>query len=312
MQSSKRILIAVDGSPHSLNAVNYVARNCARSIFINLIHIMPKRPEQVFWQINLDKEFIDRMKAKYERWEREQRDASLAFLESMKAVLIGFGFHADRLNTILRERQSGTATDIVAEAGKDYDALVIGRRGLNKVDSLLLGSVSNKAVELIGDIPVWLIGGDVRSRKILVAVDGSENSAKAVNYLAEFGFNPPAEISLCHVIRGRESFGAPVFEFDQEIEFRLEESLKEGLAQMFADYGECLIKAGISSQRISAKCITRSFSRAGDLVREAHQGGYGTIVMGRRGISKVREFLMGRVTTKVLNGAEGLAVWIVP
>jgi len=34
--------------------------------------------------------------------------------------------------------------------------------------------------------------------------------------------------------------------------------------------------------------------------------------MGRRGLSKVREFLMGRVTSKVLSRAEGFAVWIVP
>jgi len=39
---------------------------------------------------------------------------------------------------------------------------------------------------------------------------------------------------------------------------------------------------------------------------------YVLIVMGRRGLSKVHEFLMGRVTNKVLSRAEGLAVWIVP
>ena len=46
--------------------------------------------------------------------------------------------------------------------------------------------------------------------------------------------------------------------------------------------------------------------------KEAQEGNYGTIVMGRRGLSKVHEFLMGRVTNKVLNRAEGFAVWIVP
>jgi nucleotide-binding universal stress UspA family protein len=34
--------------------------------------------------------------------------------------------------------------------------------------------------------------------------------------------------------------------------------------------------------------------------------------MGRRGLSKVREFLMGRVSKKVLDRGEGFAVWIVP
>ena len=53
-------------------------------------------------------------------------------------------------------------------------------------------------------------------------------------------------------------------------------------------------------------------SRSGDIIREAREGAYGTIVMGRRGLSKVRDFLMGRVTSKVLNQAEDFAVWIVP
>ncbi|MEE8620893.1 MAG: universal stress protein [Syntrophobacteria bacterium] len=48
------------------------------------------------------------------------------------------------------------------------------------------------------------------------------------------------------------------------------------------------------------------------MLTEAQEGEYGTIVMGRRGLSKVREFLMGRVTNKVLHRAEGFAVWIVP
>jgi nucleotide-binding universal stress UspA family protein len=55
-----------------------------------------------------------------------------------------------------------------------------------------------------------------------------------------------------------------------------------------------------------------SYTRAGDILKEAKDGGYGTIVMGRRGLSKVHEFLMGRVTNKVLHRAEGFAVWIVP
>ena len=41
------------------------------------------------------------------------------------------------------------------------------------------------------------------------------------------------------------------------------------------------------------------------------EGGYGTIVVGRRGLSKVYEFFMGRVSDKVLHLAKDMAVWIV-
>ncbi|MCK8601583.1 universal stress protein [Desulfoferrobacter suflitae] len=312
MQDTMRILIAVDGSNHSLNAVRYVGRYCSHGVFVNFIHILPKKPEQVFWQVNLDEAFIATMKARYQRWEQEQRRAGRAVLESARHHLVRCGFRENRLHTMLCERQTGTAADIVAEAQNDYQALVIGRRGLNKMDSLFLGSVSNRIVELLKDTPVWLIGGDVRSMRILVAVDGSHNSAKAVEYLAGCALSGTAEIALCHVVRGLDSFGAPVFELDQDMATRLEASLRAGLTKMFDDYRERLVKAGISAQRISTKYLPHSFSRAGDLLRAARQGGYGTIVMGRRGISKVRQFLLGRVTVKVLNGADDLAVWIVP
>jgi nucleotide-binding universal stress UspA family protein len=49
-----------------------------------------------------------------------------------------------------------------------------------------------------------------------------------------------------------------------------------------------------------------------DILQEADEGRYGTIVMGRRGLSKVRQFLLGRVTNKVLQRAEKFTVWLVP
>ena len=81
---------------------------------------------------------------------------------------------------------------------------------------------------------------------------------------------------------------------------------------MFRAYQESLEKAGVLAARISTKYTQQSHTRAGEILREAKDGDYGTIVMGRRGLSKVHEFLMGRVTNKVLSRAEGFAVWIVP
>lgn len=40
-------------------------------------------------------------------------------------------------------------------------------------------------------------------------------------------------------------------------------------------------------------------------------GGYGTIVLGRRGLSQVEKFTMGSVSSKTLQLAEEMAVWIV-
>jgi nucleotide-binding universal stress UspA family protein len=60
----------------------------------------------------------------------------------------------------------------------------VGRRGLSKLGDIFLGSVSYKIVQGIENTPVWVIGGDIRSKKMLLAVDGSENSRKALDYAA--------------------------------------------------------------------------------------------------------------------------------
>jgi nucleotide-binding universal stress UspA family protein len=46
-------------------------------------------------------------------------------------------------------------------------------------------------------------------------------------------------------------------------------------------------------------------------VEEARNSSCGTIVMGRRGLSRVEEFFMGRVSKKVLQLAKWNAVWVV-
>lgn len=51
-------------------------------------------------------------------------------------------------------------------------------------------------------------------------------------------------------------------------------------------------------------------SRAASLYNEAEKNGYGTIVIGRRGISVVEEFFMGRVARKITQMAKNSAVWI--
>ena len=68
---------------------------------------------------------------------------------------------------------------------------------------------------------------------------------------------------------------------------------------------------GIEGDRISTKIVTGVSSRAKAVVEEAKNGGYSTIVVGRRGLSRVEEFFMGRVSKKVMQLAQEMAVWVV-
>jgi nucleotide-binding universal stress UspA family protein len=262
----------------------------------------------------MDAEFMRRMKEKYDRSATECRRSAEAFLERCRGILVEAGFPERHIGLSVRHWQRGVARDIIDEARNGYDAVVVGRRGLGRVESLLLGSVSNKIVQKLEEVPVWVIGGDIQSKKVLLAVDASESSRKAVEYAAPFLAESGAETTLCHAVRAfLPTFGPDVIgSAGGAMEDELMEKLREGIGRMFDSYKNSLGGAGVGLEKISTVCKTESFSRAAEVLKAAREGSYGTIVMGRRGISVVREFLMGRVTTKVLNGAEGLAVWVVP
>ena len=312
MKNSRKILVAVDGSSHSLNAVRYVAQNCGPAgLSVNLMYVMPTTPE-TFWDLEKDAFFMQKMKSRYAQWKREAKKVAQGFLDDAKNVLVKANFQEEQVGVIYQERKVGIARDVAEEATRGYDAVVVGRRGLSKVEDLFLGSVSHKIVERIADTPVWVIGGDIRSNKMLLAVDASENSRKAVDYVGTFASGTEVELTLYYVVR---SFGLGFLEDfsmrEEDIEDFVEEA-ESNVQRMFRSYRKRLEKAGVEPARISTKHTLQSHSRADDIVRQAKKGGYGTIVLGRRGLSKVREFLMGRVTNKVLDRAEGFAVWIVP
>ena len=96
----------------------------------------------------------------------------------------------------------------------------------------------------------------------------------------------------------------------KELTYKLEAAEKE-ISSAFDKAKRCLTDAGFKSEQISTKVISDAYSRAEAIVKEARDGDYGTIVLGRRGLSKVKEFFMGRVSKKVIQTIRNRAVWVV-
>ncbi len=310
MAKKKNILIALDGSKHSLNATKYVARTCnPASLKVDLMHVMPTAPE-TFWDLEKEAHFRDKIQPKYTEWKKNTAEAAQRFLNDVRNVLIEAGVTENDVGAILQGREVGIARDIVAQSARGYDAIVVGRRGLSESGDHLLGSVANKIVEVVKDTSVWVVGDNINSKRMLLTVDASENSSKAVDYVGNVATAPDAGITLFHVVRRFGFLDDPTLR-DHEIEGFWEE-VKKDIPRMFRFYKESLEKAGVDASRISSRANMNSSSRAGDILKEAREGGYGTIVIGRRGLSKVHEFLLGRVTNKVLHRADGFAVWLVP
>ena len=68
--------------------------------------------------------------------------------------------------------------------------------------------------------------------------------------------------------------------------------------------------AGFEPNDVTLKVGTKKKGVARDILDEA-QSGYDIIVVGRRGLSAVKEFFFGSVSQKVINGVKDVSVLIV-
>jgi nucleotide-binding universal stress UspA family protein len=315
----KKILIVVDGSEHSLNAVRYTARTVpAEGVDIVLFHIMTRIPES-FWDLQREPAYHYRF-VDIGEWEAQQQEMIQAFMAQAAEVLYAANFERESVKVNIRDRNQGIAQDIIAESQHDYDTVVVGRRGLSELKDFMLGSIANKLVERLVHVPVWIVGARQQRGKCLVCMDASEGAMLAVDYVASMlGRSPHLEVTLFHVVRGFDFFHriagkSPVPASDKALNEKLEKELElavRGIDPVFEEATNRLLKGGVAPGRVAEKVVKGASSRAGAIADEAAHGDYDTIVVGRRGLSKVQEFFMGRVSNKVIHLAKDKTVWVV-
>lgn len=295
-QEHKKILLAVDGSDRSLEAVRYVSKIPSFSeMGVVLFHDFGKVPEH-YW--DMEREASPAWKLhELAAWESEYKKMIQNHMERAKKTLWRAGFPKDKVKVKIHERKKGIARDIAKEANRGYSCVVVGRKGMSQIKDLVLGSVSTKLIEKLSFVPLVVVGKNPKPGTLLLALDGSENSMRTVNYLAANLGNSDFEVTLIHVIRGNNGV-------------RITEA-KEAITEVFDEAKSRLTESGFESNQITTRIITGAHSRAGAILKEAKEGGYGTIVVGRRGLSHGRDFFIGRVSNKLIHMAKNQAVWVV-
>jgi nucleotide-binding universal stress UspA family protein len=153
-------------------------------------------------------------------------------------------------------------------------------------------------------------------KKILVALDDSDNALRSVNYLAE-NFNTKSRITLLSIIQDTASLCdlnspelTPYFKSQQSNFCLLEDKKKELITVALAKAKDILLKAGFDEKNIEIKTHMKKRGIARDIIDES-QRGYDLLVMGRRGISGIREFFLGSVSHKVFTLSKDISVLII-
>ncbi len=153
-------------------------------------------------------------------------------------------------------------------------------------------------------------------KNILVALDDSENAMAAVESLAE-NFTPDHNVTIFSVVQDTaavcEMYSpelSPHFMAERRDFCSLDHIKKELINEAQQKAKEILVQAGFSEENINSKVENSKKSVAKDIIMEA-KSGYGTVVLGRRGLSGIQEFLLGSVSNKVVNSAKNVSVFVV-
>ncbi len=291
----KRILVALDGSERSLHTVRYVSRVPGfRNMTVVLFSVYSEIPEG-FWDLQKMPQFSRRI-GEIHAWETQSRQALEETQEEARRILVKAGLPEEAVVVMNRKMRQGVARDILKE-GKTCNAIAAGRRSSGKIKELMLGSVSTKLIEKVDFAPLVLVGKESTPDRILVALDGSPNSMRAVGCVARMMAGSEARVLLFHAIRGTDE--------------KLIRLAGEAMEEVFEQARGRLAKAGLSGNLVDTRIVSGVESRAGAIVGEARVGDYKTVVIGRKGYSRIRQFFMGRVSKKVVYLGRGLAVWIV-
>jgi nucleotide-binding universal stress UspA family protein len=305
-KKQKKILVALDGSERSLLTVKYILKVAPfADMKIVLFNVFSGVPES-YWDLEREPKSVKSVN--YVRaWEVEQKKKIEAFMDQARGILIRSGFPAAQVEVKIQHRKKGIARDIVKEARAGYEAVVTRRRGMGRIPGIILGSVSLKLLEAMSFIPLLLAGRKPPGKKFLIAFDGSQDAMKAVDFAGAFLVGHDVDLRLLHVIRGGEKTDEILASSDDFVH-----NAEKNIVKAFDEAKKSLIAKGFSPDRITTQVITGVRSRAAAIVDEGKKLDVGTIVMGRRGLSRTEDFFMGRVTNKVVYIAREKSVWIIP
>jgi nucleotide-binding universal stress UspA family protein len=158
-------------------------------------------------------------------------------------------------------------------------------------------------------------------KKILIALDGSESSLKAVEYVGrQFANMPDVQFTLYHVLSGLP----PEFWDEGHIFSEKERASRKALEEQWLanqrmkfdpvlqTAREMLARHNIAPEQIDAKYAAESIAVVPDcIIAEAKAGNYQTLVIGRCGHHHARHLILGSNSSTIVQYGAGLAICVV-
>ncbi|MFH1077003.1 MAG: universal stress protein [Pseudomonadota bacterium] len=131
-------------------------------------------------------------------------------------------------------------------------------------------------------------------KKVLITIDNSENGILGAAYVANM-------LGRCSNIK------ATLFHVQTDETYADETGIQEAMNVARS----ILIKGGIPEKSISIQVQKKDAGIGNDILNEIEKGGYGTVVVGRRDVSRAHQLFFGSVASKIMQNAKNCTIWIV-
>ena len=272
-----KVLLAVDKSLHAEQAVRAVSA-CFSGAEVEILHVLDiEAVPHSHLSAALIEEYHQRLRAGL------QADAN-QFLPKYQATLSSAFFR----NVCVTAREGRTAAVILQTAASSRsDLIVLGSRGLSEIQSLLLGSVSYRVAHS-AVCPVLLVKRELPAiRKVLLAVDRSEASDRAVQVLAGQTLFPPCGVVALTVC-------------PPSLADLLPEALRHHGHASASEY-LAAVKSQLAPRGYAVEPLIGEGDPAAVILAHAEQEGVDLVVTGARGLrGGLKSLLLGSVSRKVI------------
>ncbi|HEX7321585.1 MAG TPA: universal stress protein [Mycobacterium sp.] len=292
---NRGILVGVDGSPSSIAAVDWAARDAAmRGLPLMLVHVLAPPVVMTFPETP--------MPAGYEDWQRDQAERHL---RTALGIAEGHTGPAGSLR-VDAETAAGPTVPTLVDLSKQADLLVVGCRGHGRLRRSLLGSVSS-AVVRHAHCPVAVIHDEhpelphPAEAPVVVGIDGSPVSEEATALAFEEASLRGVELIAVHAWHDVSVFEYPgidaaTMQTDGEL------VLAERLAGWQERYPDVPVRRVVAHDRPADQLIEQSQSAQLVVVGSHGRGGFAGMLLGSVSLAVVQSARMPVLVARGRNG----------
>lgn len=277
-----RILVPVDYTEQSLQALRFALAYAKDKHELTLLHVVPFYPSK-----NVINQLGQKQLREYELQEAHEELAKVKELADQSGI------------PYTLEIRFGDVPQIINEFSKiNFEAMIMGTHGYGRLMGYLMQSVSYPTIHDV-KLPVFLITDETNSdrfpwSKVLIAVDGSEQAKEAIEKATELSQSLDVTYSLVTVVPPPVSYAGANGPGWQDVA-----TLEEWGKSTLLPYEEMMQEKGLTYQ--SQVLIGDPATVIKQAAKEQEAD---LIVLGHHGMGGVAGTMMGSVTFKLVHRAK--------